>query len=196
MENPSTRQLQAAQETEQAHLVGAHQAFMAGDYEKARALFASAQHAQNAEMARQALYGLACTQLVAAQTPQEYRQGVKLWESWAEFCEMNTKGEDPRLLAPLLPRMAPRPQPAIAPPPVDVEAIKAEAEKEIDAQRQTNKTLQAQVAELEKEVQILSYFEEYSRNLEIEIQTLRHQIQTLQAIDQNIQQKKQEISNQ
>jgi hypothetical protein len=105
-------------------------------------------------------------------------------------------GEDPRLLAGMLPRMKPKPVRTAQSRDADKKPSKDQIRKLIQAHRKQNEVLEAKIALLEKEIRVLSYFEEYSVNLEMEIQTLRHQIQTLQAIDQNIQQKKQEISAQ
>jgi len=187
----------AEMQRDQANLAAAHEAFRDGEYPKARALFTAIQHAQDADLVRHALYGLACTQLVAARTPREYKQGLKLWAHWTEFLASDIRGEDPRLLAELLPRSVPKdPSAAAAPSKEKSSRAAAQAQKLIQAQRRQTEVLEAKIALLEKEVRVLNYFEEYSRNLETEVQTLRHQIQTLQAIDQNIQQKQQEISSQ
>ncbi len=181
---------------EEANLAAAHTAFEKGHYTKARALFAATQHAQDADLARHALYGLACTQLVAAQTPQEYAEARKLWDSWAELQNPPLKGEDPRLLGKLLANAAPKEPTLISPPLASGKEAGAQAQKLIQAQRRQTEVLEAKLALMEKEIKVLNYFKEYSRNLEEEIRTLRHQIESMQAIDQNIQQKKQEISNQ
>ena len=189
--------LSAEMQRDMANLAAAQEAYLAGNYVKARALFDATQHAQDADLARHARYGLACTQLAAAQTPEEFEDGLKLWASWIEFLQPSLAGEDPRLLGVLLPRMAPaEPPPAQSPPAKIQNTGGTQAQKLIQAQRRQTEVLEAKIAVLEKEIRVLNYFEEYSRNLEAEIQTLRNKIQTMQAIDQNIQQKKQEISNQ
>lgn len=51
---------------------------------------------------RMALYGLACTHLMRAETPMEYRKALALWENWVQLTQQDYQSENPMLLDPLI----------------------------------------------------------------------------------------------
>ncbi len=51
---------------------------------------------------RMALYGLACTRLMRAETPGEYQQALALWENWVQLTRQDYGRESPILLDPLI----------------------------------------------------------------------------------------------
>ncbi len=87
-------------------LAPALEAFRSGDYHTAAMLFERAV-SENAseEMLRQSLYGLACTLLVTAETESDLAGALAIWDRWAAMPPGKHTGEDPRLLAPIVPRL-------------------------------------------------------------------------------------------
>lgn len=82
--------------------------YLAGQYEKAASIFQRLSGAgEDPLLARKAYYGLACARLATAKTPQELHEGLALWNTWVQMTPEGLPGEDPRLITPLLPRLAP-----------------------------------------------------------------------------------------
>jgi len=81
--------------------------YLAGQYEKSASIFQRLSGATgDPVLARKAYYGLACSRLAKARTPQELHEGLALWNTWVQMTPEGLPSEDPRLITPLLPRLS------------------------------------------------------------------------------------------
>ena len=161
-------------------------AFQRGDYRSAQKHFeAVSTRALNATLRRKGLYGLVCTRLVVAQTPEEYNAALNLWELWVQMAPSELVEEDPRMVAQLLPRLYPTELTKISPaaevaPPGSSRGSNTPAVRIIK-----DKECEKQLRESDRELQ----------RLKRQIRTLRLQIEALEAIHRKIQEKKKEVSS-
>lgn len=153
-------------------------AFHQGQYGRSIEIFSNlSQLASMETVRRQALYGLACTKLVLAKNVAEMNESIVLWNTWCQLLPETMGWEDPRMLTPLLSQklkavnVPPKKNDAvlIRKPKVDPGILQAKDQK---------------IAELNTKL----------TEMKMEIDTLKHQISSLEAIDQKIQEKKKEIS--
>ncbi len=155
-----------------------YDAFKNKEYKKALEIFGIlSQLAEEKKIRRKALYGLACTRLILAENINDLNESIILWDAWSQLAPDEIEGEDPRMLRPLLDRKA-------------FPGSKNRTKKRlvINKNKVSLKALQVK----EKEINDL---QEKLKTMENEIQILKHQMNSLEAIDQEIQQKKQEISS-
>jgi len=90
-----------------ADYVLAVDSYLAGQYEKAASIFQRLSgDVTDPVLARKAYFGLACASLATAKTPEELREGLSLWNTWVQMTPEGLPSEDPRLITPLLPRLA------------------------------------------------------------------------------------------
>ncbi|MFZ5570860.1 MAG: hypothetical protein ACOZF0_10665 [Thermodesulfobacteriota bacterium] len=149
-----------------------------GDYRKALEIYQMlSQLAKQKKIRRQALYGMACAQLIQAEDEVEMETSITLWDAWSGIAADELKEEDPRLLKALLDQkmefkrteanklLEPRPRPRKP----DIRAIR---KKDAEIKR-----LRAQIERLKSE-----------------LRESTHQLETLEAIDQKIQEKKKGIA--
>jgi hypothetical protein len=140
---------------------------------------------------RMALYGLACTRLMRAETPKEYRAALALWENWVELTQQNYQSESPMLLDPLIREkmlfsnipLTPMGNGEIEPEPKVAQWMLINAanelgrvKSELAATKKTAQKRKNRIGELEKK-----------------IAELKRQIMALETIDQKIQKKKSAI---
>ncbi len=91
----------------QADYVLAVDSYLAGQYEKASSIFQRlAGDVAAPVLARKAYFGLACARLAMAKTPEDLHAGLSLWNTWVQMTPESLPSEDPRLITPLLPRLA------------------------------------------------------------------------------------------
>lgn len=140
---------------------------------------------------RMALYGLACTRLMLAQTPKEYRQALALWENWVEMTQQDYQSESPMLLDPLIREkmlfsnipLTPLGNGEIDPEPKVAQWMLINAASELG--RVKRKLAVAEKTALKRKKRIGA--------LEKKIAELQRQIKALETIDQKIQKKKSAI---
>jgi len=90
-----------------ADYVLAVDSYLAGQYEKAASVFQRLSGDQaDPVLARKAYFGFACARLALARTPEELRDGLSIWNTWVQMTPEGMPSEDPRLITPLLPRLA------------------------------------------------------------------------------------------
>lgn len=90
-----------------ADYVLAVDSYLAGQYEKAASVFQRLSgDVGDPVLARKAYFGLACARLAVARTPEELREGLNIWNTWVQMTPEGLPSEDPRLITPLLPRLA------------------------------------------------------------------------------------------
>ncbi len=155
-----------------------HEAFQNEDYPKALEIYQRlSQIADNAEIRRKALYGLACTRLILSERTKDLHEAIILWDTWSRLVPSELADEDPRMLEPLfLDRTI-------------LEKIKQKTSsgKQMDQNEDSAEMLKSrdnQILQLQKQLNIM----------ENEVETLRHQIRSLEEIDQDIFEKKKDIS--
>ncbi len=166
-------------------------AYQAGSYEKAAEFFDAVRHqTQDGKMARMALYGLACSMIMAAETPEAYYQALVLWRSWVSNAPLHSDTENPLLFEPLIERkmlFSRIPLTQDESDKVDDDAIPRwvhiKVKRELEA-------LENKVIKTEQELQQKSKLVE---SQEKEIKKLKQQIKALETIDQKIQKKKNAI---
>ena len=173
-------------------------------YQQAVSLFENKQYLSAAEhfdamrqkttdkrFALMALYGEACSRLMAADTPGEYEDALALWDRWVKLSPNNCDYESSTLLDPLVKNKMifsniPLKNEKTVEPEADASVpkwllINSKAEQdrlkgELDAAQQTLEKRQKKIQSLEKE-----------------IEALKGQIKALETIDQKIQKKKNAI---
>ena len=80
--------------------------FRSGNFEKAEELFNKVLMSTNDDdIARQALYGVACAQLMLADSSVRYREAYGLWQTWYGLPAQIPPWEDPRLLGPVFDKL-------------------------------------------------------------------------------------------
>lgn len=96
-----------AQDPRSAYVL-AVDSYLAGQYEKAAFIFQRLSgNTADPVVARKAYYGLACARLATARTPEELHEALNIWNTWMRMTPEGLPSEDPRLITPLLPRLAP-----------------------------------------------------------------------------------------
>ncbi|MCU0586864.1 MAG: hypothetical protein MUF52_01800 [Syntrophobacteraceae bacterium] len=167
--------------------------FRAGDYDDALIDFdALRSSAQSERYARLGAYASACMRLILAQSAEDFQEALKLWESWSQGVS-SQESEDPRLLAPLLQKVALLGHPANA----EVDCARAEKPR---------KRPQARLEWLSRDLAAYKGMaqarEKESERLktrldtkEREIRRLKQQIESLEAIHLKFQERQKEISS-
>lgn len=169
------------------------QNFRAGEYDEALVDFDVLTNvAQSERYARMAAYASASVRLILARSAEEYNEALKQWAAWGER-DAATASEDPRLLWPLLERMALTGPPLLS----DAESGKPLKSKKRPSHKAepTNRDLaayksQAQAKEKESE-RLKTRLEARDR----EIRRLKQQIESLEAIHLKFQERQKEISS-
>ncbi|MGD9364532.1 MAG: hypothetical protein PVH87_02470 [Desulfobacteraceae bacterium] len=146
---------------------------------------------KNKRFATMALYGLACSKLMVAKTPNEYNNAMMLWLQWVENAPEEFDYENPVLVGALLqekmlfsniPLASDKAQEE-SPEPMVSRWLLIRSKKELDRLR---KELDASRVALEKRKKI-------NQAQQKEIAKLKRQIKALETIDQKIQKKKNAI---
>jgi hypothetical protein len=161
------------------------------DYEKSAHQFEAIREATaNPEMSRMALYGLACSRLMSANSPQDYQQALGLWDTWVKCAPHQSRPENPVLFAPVIREK------------MIFSQIPLGAEGAVDTREQTepawllaraNQQLQRMKQQLEEACKNIDLRDKKIKALEKEISRLNEQISAFEKIDQKIQTKKNAI---
>lgn len=159
----------------------AERALKAGNYEKALEIYRMlSQLARREKIRRQALYGLACTRLITADTPKEMETSITLWEAWSQLLPETLTREDPRLLTTVLEQKR--------------KLIIESARNKSTQKTMTDNAGRDDALSREKDQEI-NKLKSRVNSLEQEIQILEHQLESLEAIDQKMQEKKKEFTS-
>jgi hypothetical protein len=140
---------------------------------------------------RMALYGLACTRLMLAETPKDYQKALALWENWVQLTQEDYHRESPMLLDPLIREkmlfsnipLTSMGNGEIDPEPKVAQWMLINAANELG--RVKSKLAATEQTALKRKKRIGA--------LEKEIAELQRQIKALETIDQKIQKKKSAI---
>lgn len=169
--------------------------FQEGRYREAEEIFESLRHVESRPIARQAIYGLACTRLRLAENRSQFFDAAKLLEQWRRISPASLGPEDPRMLLPFIPERAlskPRSRSR------NEAALFASEEPLLmhfyDYEQEIDKLL-LRLADMERQIHAAENREDFLRTMKTELETLRNQIQAIEMIDQEIQKKKQGISS-
>jgi thioredoxin-like negative regulator of GroEL len=128
---------------------------------------------------RKALYGLSCARMITAEGSEDAEAALELWDAWAGELPEELEHEDPRLLhAILLQKIEMLQQ-------VEKTQRPAASKRKIAAGSKSGGKLKMEIQRLQDLV----------KELEDENRTLKHQLQSLEAIDQKIQKKKEKIDS-
>jgi TolA-binding protein len=160
-------------------------AYHAGDYAASAQQFESIRETTTDEMmSRMALYGLACAQLMTAETPGDYREAVSLWELWVHSAPPHRQdAENPALLAPVIKEKM------IWSFMGDAQGhripiwLKEVADNEVRRLRRQLEEVGNGIDDRDKKIKLL----------EREISRLQEQIQAFETIDQKVQKRKHSI---
>ena len=181
-------------ETFQKRLQEGNSFFQEGNYREAEKIFQSLRHVENQSVARQAIYGLACTRLRLAENREQYLEAAKLLDQWRRISPESLSPEDPRMLLPFIPERAlskPRNRS------VGESALFSTDEPDLmhfyDYEQEIDKLLR-RLAEMEKQIHAAENREDFLKTMRKELETLRNQIKSIEVIDQEIQKKKQGLS--
>ncbi len=167
--------------------------FRAGDFDDAlidfNVLKASAQSERYGRMAE---YASACMRLILAQSADDFREAMELWASWSEG-EALADVEDPRLLRPLLQRIA------LLGHPMNAEADSEREEKprkrpqyNVEWVNRDLAACKSMAQAKEKEAERLKTRLE---SREREVRRLKQQIESLEAIHLKFQERQKEVSS-
>ena len=163
-------------------------AFQEKNYNQASALFESlSQYGEDEAARRNALYALACTRLTMAEDSKDADSAMTLWRQWAGMNHKPMQYEDPRLLTPLLMRVT---QPGMC----DWNRANNKAAP-IDRAQIYEKLLQTKDKELQQVRARMEVREREIVLLKNQIFNLKHQIESLEMIHREIQEKKKEVSS-
>jgi TolA-binding protein len=167
-------------------------AYQANEYDLAARRFEDIQNrTRDRNMARKAMFGLACARLMSAETPQQYHEAVALLESWMQEAPTDFEKENPVLMVPLIrEKMLFSNIPLTADGGGDIEAspkvsqwLVINAAKEIKLLRKKIESADQSKRKLKDRIGLL----------EKEISKLQKKIKALETIDQKIQKKKNAI---
>ncbi len=160
-------------------------------------------------LARMALYGLACSRLMAAETPEAYAAAVQLWQEWVDRAPKNVDYENPVLADALIKEkmlfsnlpLTKTADTADAAETVDTAGTADTADKEAASEPMVSKWLLIQTkleldrlrGELEAAQKRLDKKQKLIQSGEKTIMELKRKIKALETIDQKIQKKKDAI---
>jgi len=166
--------------------------YKSGQYSEAAKQFdALREQATDKRFALMALYGAACSRLMAARTPREYNDAMILWDRWVDHVPDTCDYENSTLFDPLIrEKMIFSNIPLTPQAPSEAKAddgvprwLLMKSREELDRLKNELDTTQQAAEKREKKIQ----------ELEKEIAELKGQIKALETIDQKIQKKKNAI---
>jgi hypothetical protein len=151
-------------------------------------------------LARMALYGLACSRLMTAETPEAYADAVRLWQEWVDRAPENVDYENPVLADALIKEKMlfsnlPLTGSADTADKVDTAVKEAAPEPMVSKWLliQTKLELDRLRGELEAAQQRLDKKQKLIQSRENTIVELKNKIKALETIEQKIQKKKDAI---
>jgi len=146
---------------------------------------------QDKRFARMALYGLACSKLMAAKTPEAYADALRLWQKWVDNAPKKVDYENPALADALI-----KEKMLFSNIP-----LKKMTEEKVESEPMVSRWLLIQSraeldrlrGELKAARETLEKRQKLIHTREKKIGELRRQIKALETIDQKIQKKKDAI---
>lgn len=159
-------------------------AFLLGNYQKAEELFEQVYLSETDGQTKNiALYNLACTRMAISETPDDYNKSVDLLKEWKKPYHSGFYIENPTLILTALKKSN--------------QTLRPESEKLQKDLQKTSKDLEKkrnEINQLHKKMEnlrtLLQSYQEDNITAQEMIDTLQHQITELEAIDQQLQEKK------
>jgi len=169
--------------------------FQEGNYREAEKIFQSLQQVEDPQVARQAVYGLACTRLILAENREQFLDAARLLDQWRRISPVSLGLEDPRMLLLFNPETAFQKSPLRS----GSEEVLLPAEEPhlmrfYDYEQEKEKLL-LRLADMEKQIKAAEELKAHLKTMKKELETLQNQIKSIETIDQEIQEKKQGISS-
>ena len=169
----------SAQTADAKDLARGNDAFHNNDFQKALEIYSSlSQLSKDDKIRRKALYGMACTRLIMADNVNDLNEAIILFDTWSQLLPTDIETEDPRMLKPVILR----------------KALPGVTEERIKKRSNTSKNKE-NLKQLEAKDSEILRLQTRVKEMAQEIQTLKRQISSLEAIDQKIQEKKKEITS-
>ena len=150
-----------------------YEAFHRGDFHQAANVFKTLHNAENEEISQKALYGLTCSQLILADTPEMEKKAIKRIGIWADSGSFQMNGNDLKMLEVLMEHM------------LNNAREEKRTKKEIDTTckhrfQMQLKTKDQQINQLNTKIKAMNG----------ELLLLKNKIKSIEEIDQKIQEKK------
>ncbi|WP_319405552.1 hypothetical protein [uncultured Desulfosarcina sp.] len=180
-----------------------------GDYEAAMGLFKTLSTARtDAELARKAWLGEICCRLMIADTQDDYTAAIGLWHDFGSSAADNDDACDITLLGPLISRRPPKsttqviyinPPATKVPDKTSMSTVgqrddRQRDDRQRDDRQRDDRQLRTEMADLKKKAEQAAQLQHRVDEVLAENRLLKEKIKALEAIDQNIQKKKTEIS--
>lgn len=177
--------------------------FEQGDFQKASEIFQNLTNdTEDDNIRRKALYGLACARLILANSQEQFSDAVVLWENWSKLRGAKLGNEDPRMCSPLFQKIAPsfielscpkieHTEPVSESDEIEDEPEESDSLPKSDNNSQKPPSCYRMLKIREKEIRNLKTV---NAKMKKDIQMLKDQLNSLEAIHRKIQEKKKEIS--
>ncbi|MCB2145656.1 MAG: hypothetical protein KQI81_04225 [Deltaproteobacteria bacterium] len=180
-----------------------------GDYEAAMGLFKTISTARtDAELARKAWLGEICCRIMIADTEDDFTAAIGLWHDFGSSAADNDAAWDMTLLDPLISRRPPKsttqviyinPPAAKVTDKTSMSAVRQQDSRQQDSRQRADRQpddrqLRTEMADLKKKAEQAAQLQHRLDEVLAENRLLKEKIKALEAIDQNIQKKKTEIS--
>lgn len=166
--------------------------YLEGKYPESAKQFALIrEQTANPSMARMALYGLACSKLMVANTPKEYHEALGLWQTWVQCAVPAKEHEDPVLFQPIIDRKL-----LISNIPLSANSNEAIEEGDYITRWfiiRAGQEMERLRGQLEVANQKIENRDKKIKTFKAEIIRLNEQIKAFETIDQKIQKKKNAI---
>jgi len=183
-------------DSELKKLMQGHEAFQKGDFKKALETFDNLRHqARNDEIVRNAIFALACTHFALAETPEEFKAAMALWQTWKQLLPTSMAPEDPRMLDQLLHRELSRVEAKTKTEGGSNSTKTTQYQHELKTKEKEIHSLKQKLEAKKKEIVALKEQNVSLKEKEVELEKLRNQIKALEAIEHKIQRKKKKITS-
>ena len=166
-------------------------AYKAKEYDKAALQFEVIRHqTTSALIARMALFGLACSRLMSAESPEAYQEAVALWERWVKVAPQRQDAENLAMVAPVFREKMIF---SYVPSSSDTKSQVQDRDMPDWILAMANQEVQQLQKQLEEAGRGIDTRDKKIKTLEKEIARLNEQINAFETIDQKIQKRKHAI---
>ncbi len=201
------------------HMKTGYELFCQGDYENAAAQFEIiCQGSGTGPIRQEALYSLACTRMLLSEDTEAFLEALDLWTVWnrqGALCPKSLSGESPRMFGPFLEKLA-QGTAICCPETADMPDLSGDTAPEFSGDSLEDKDLSENIrpAEMRSESKIpvsptaaerkmkedirrkdreILNLKEQMRKMKKEMEILRTQLNSLEEIHQEIQEKKKDM---
>lgn len=172
-----------------ARLQDGMDAFCREDYNGAAAIFdALSRQTKSKVVQRRALYGLACARLAEARNESAVNEAILIWNRWKRLSSSRIESEDPRMLTPFFDNMT------------FIDSLSSTSctpnESGLEYMESCKTLLNSKEKEVQRVKSKLEARQKDIKTLQKKIEKLKLQIESLEAIHLEIQEKKKEVTSQ